>query len=106
MAHQRMSRYTDPGRFQEEAEGRIRQAYGRAQDVIGENPGYSALACFGIGLCVGAGVTLLLASSKREKAWYEDYIPARIGHGEIARQVRDTVASMLPDAVTRYMKRR
>jgi hypothetical protein len=106
VAHQRMSRYADQGRFEEEAEGRIRQAYGQAQEIIGANPGYSALACFGIGLCVGAGVTLLLASPKKEKAWYEDYLPAHMGHGEIVRQVRDTVAHMLPDAIARYAKRR
>jgi hypothetical protein len=106
VAHQRMSRYTDQGRFREEAEGRVRQAYGRAQEVVEANPGYSALACFGVGLCVGAGVTLLMGTAKREKAWYEDYLPARVGHGEVARQVRDAVACMLPDAISRFMKRR
>jgi hypothetical protein len=101
-----MSRYTDQGRFRDEAEGSIRQAYGRAQELVEANPGSSALACFGVGLCVGAGVTLLLASTKKEKAWYEDYLPAHVGHGELTRQVRDTVACMLPDAISRYVKRR
>lgn len=105
MAHQRMSRYTDQGRFREDAEGPIQQAYGRAQEMIGENPGYSALACFGVGLCVGAGVTLLLGSPKKEHAWYEDYLPTDFSRGEVGRQVRDAVSRMLPDAVARYMKR-
>lgn len=106
MAHQRMSQYTNQGRFAEQAEAPIRQSYGRAQEIIGANPGYSALACFGLGLCVGAGVTLLVASPKRERAWYEHYLPAEFGHSEVARQVRDTVARMLPDAISRHMTRR
>ncbi|HWB09320.1 MAG TPA: hypothetical protein VG826_08855 [Pirellulales bacterium] len=106
MAHQRMSRYGNRGSFEDQAEGRMRQAYGRAQDVIEANPGYSALACFGIGLCVGAGITLLMASPKREKAWYEHYLPADLSHGDVGRQVRDTVARMLPEAIARHMTRR
>jgi hypothetical protein len=106
VAHQRMSGYGKRGRFEEQAEGRIQQAYGRAQEVVVANPGYSALAFFGVGLCVGAGVTLLVASPKKQKTWYEGHLPAEFGHGEIARQVRDTVARILPDAISRHMRRR
>ena len=106
MAHQRMSQYTSQGRFQDEAQGRMRQAYGRAQEMIGDHPGYSALTCFGIGLCVGATVTLLLSSGEKKKAWYEDYLPDEDSRSDMARQVRDTVARLLPDAVAKYLKRR
>lgn len=105
MAHERLSRYTSAGQF-EEASGRMRQAYGRAQEAIVENPGYSALACFGIGLCAGAAVTLLLTSPKKEKAWYESYLPDEGFAGDITRQVREAVANVVPEAVARYLKRR
>lgn len=106
MAHQRMSEYTSQGRFRDEAQGRMRQVYGRAQEMIGEHPGYSALACFGIGLCVGTALTLLLKSGDKEKSWYEDYLPDEDVRSNVARQVRETVAHLVPDAVTRYLKRR
>lgn len=106
MAHQRMSQYTSQGRFQDEAQGRMREAYGRAQEMIGEHPGYSALACFGIGLCVGTTLTLLLSSGEKEKAWYEEYLPDEDFRSDMTRQVRATVARLVPDAVARYLKRR
>ena len=106
MAHQRMSQYTSQGRFQDEAQGRMRQAYGRAQEMIGDHPGYSALACFGIGLCVGTTLTLLLSSGEKEKTWYEEYLPDEDFRKDMARHVRDTVARLVPDAVARYLKRR
>jgi hypothetical protein len=101
-----MSQYTSQARFQDEAQGRMRQAYGRAQEMIGEHPGYSTLACFGIGLCVGTTLTLLLSSGEKEKAWYEDYLPDEDFRSDMSRQVRDTVARLVPDAVARYLKRR
>lgn len=106
MAHQRMSQYTSQGRFQDEAQGRVRQVYGRAQEMIGEHPGYSALACFGIGLCVGTTLTLLLTSGEKKRAWYEDYLPDQDFRSDLTRQVRDTVARLVPDAVSRHLTRR
>jgi hypothetical protein len=101
-----MSQYTSRGHFDEEAEGRIHRAYDRAQELIGENPGYSALACFGVGLCVGAGLTLLLSTPKKETTWYQGYLPDEGAASDLARHVRDTVARVVPDAVARYLKRR
>jgi hypothetical protein len=106
VANQRMSQYTSRGRFEDQTEGPMRQAYGRAQEVIGEHPGYSALACFGIGLCVGTTLTLLLASGKKEKAWYEGYLPDEGHRSDLARNVREMAARVVPDAVARYLKRR
>ena len=106
MAHQRMSQYSSQGRFQDEAQGRMRQVYGRAQEMIGDHPGYSALACFGVGLCVGTTLTLLLTSGEKEKAWYEDYLPDEDARNDMARQMRKTVARLVPDAAARYLKRR
>lgn len=106
MAHQRMSQYSSQGRFQDEAQGRMRQVYGRAQEMIGDHPGYSALACFGVGLCVGTTLTLLLTSGEKEKAWYEDYLPDEDARNDMARQMRKTVARLVPDAVAQYLKRR
>jgi hypothetical protein len=99
-----MSQYASREGFEEEA-GRMREAYGRAQDMLEEHPGYSALACFGVGLAVGAAITLLLAPEKPSKSWYKDYLPDEGFAADLADQVRDTVKRMLPDAVARYFKR-
>lgn len=110
MAYERMSQYTEPGHFDERDEerlgGRVRQAYGRAQEVVGEHPAYSVLACFGIGVGVGAVLTLLLSPEKKQTAWYEDYLPDGKLRHEVAQQVRETVGRLVPDAVARYLKRR
>jgi alpha/beta superfamily hydrolase len=105
MAHERMSQYASQGRF-DEATGRMREAYGRAHEVIEEHPGYSALACFGVGVAVGAAITLLLASARAEKSWYEDYLPDEGSAKELAQQVRKSVSRMLPDAIARYFQHR
>lgn len=107
MPHERMSQYASRERFEQEQDGgRMREAYGRAQDALQEHPGYSALACFGVGLAVGAAITLLLAPAKESKSWYEDYLPDEGFASELGEQVRETVKRMLPDAVARYFKRR
>ena len=78
----------------------MRTAYERANEVVGENPAYSALACFGIGMGVGIVLTMLLTSAKEEEeqSWYESYLPDREFVRDLADQVRDTVTS--------YLKRR
>lgn len=101
MAHERMSQYMPGGQFEEaEARGTMRAAYERAHEMVGENPAYSALACFGMGVGVGVMLTMLLTSSKQaeEKSWYEGYLPDRDFVRDLADQVRDTVTS--------YLKRR
>lgn len=100
MAHERMSQYMPSGQFDESgASERMRAAYERATEVVGENPAYSALACFGIGVGVGMVVTMLLKSAKEEeKSWYEDYMPDRKSVHDLANQVRETVSQ--------YLKRR
>jgi hypothetical protein len=110
MAHQRMSQYMSPGQSNDRhaAGERVREAYGRAQEMVAEHPAYSALACFGIGVGVGAAITLLLApeKEKKEQAWYADYLPDEDFTHELSKHVRETVSRMLPDAVARYLKRR
>lgn len=111
MAHERMSQYTEQGRFNEEQNerggGRMHEAYGRVQETVGEHPGYSALVCFGVGVGVGAALTLLLAPHKEEKQrWYHDYLPDENFTREMSDQVRDTVARVLPEAIGKYVKRR
>ena len=105
MAHERMSQYASQGRFEESA-GRMREAYGRAHEVMEEHPGYSALACFGVGMAVGAAIALMLTPAKSEKPWYQDYLPDEGSAAELADQVRKTVNRILPDAVARYFKSR
>ena len=84
----------------------MRDVYGRAQEIAEEHPAYSALACFGIGLGVGAALTLLLKPDKKEaEAWYADYLPDQ-DFAQVSKHVRETVSRMLPDAVARYLKRR
>lgn len=99
MAHERMSQYMPGGQF-EESESKMRAAYERAHHIVGENPAYSALACFGIGVGVGLVLTMLLSSAEEEqkKSWYESYMPDREFVRDLADQVRDTV--------TKYLKHR
>ena len=105
MANERMSQFAGPDRFERQA-GRVREAYGRAQEVVGDHPGYSALACFGIGVGVGTVLTLLLMPEKKHKAWYKDYVPDKHFADDLTDQVRATVGRMVPDAVARYLKRK
>ena len=104
MPHERMSQYASQDRLQ--AAGRVREAYGRAQELVGEHPGYSALTCFGIGVGVGATLALLLMPEKKPQKWYQQYLPDEGFTDDLADQVRDTVGRMLPDALARYLKRR
>lgn len=106
MAHERMSQYG--GGF---ADHGGRMGLDRASELVEEHPGYSALACFGVGLAVGAAVTMLLLpdapkKAKHEKAWYEDYLPDEDFIEDLSEQVRETVRGMLPEAVARYFKHR
>ena len=100
MAHERMSQYMAGGQEETEPRRTMRAAYERANEVVGENPAYSALACFGIGMGVGIVLTMLLTSAKEEEeqSWYESYLPDREFVRDLADQVRDTVTS--------YLKRR
>lgn len=101
MAHERMSQYGE--QFTERGGG---MSLGRAGELVDQHPGYSVLACFGMGVAVGAVVTLLLTPAKRDKAWYEDYLPDEDFVEDLSEQVRQTVRKMLPDAVARYFKQR
>lgn len=100
MAHERMSQYMPGGQAETEPRRTMRAAYERANEVVGENPAYSALACFGIGMGVGIVLTMLLTSAKEEEeqSWYESYLPDREFVRDLADQVRNTVTS--------YLKRR
>jgi hypothetical protein len=100
-----MSQFAKQERLEEPA-GRVREVYSRAQELVGEHPAYSALACFSIGVGVGAAVALLLTPEKREKKWYQQYLPDEGFADDLAKQVRDTVGRMLPDAIACYLKRR
>ncbi|HQU46267.1 MAG TPA: hypothetical protein PK867_25865 [Pirellulales bacterium] len=99
MPRERMSQYMRQEEFGEAASGRVRAAYDGAHEIVGENPAYSALACFGLGVGVGAVLTILLRSAKKEpKSWYEGYLPDQDFVRDLSQQVRETVG--------RYLKRR
>ena len=64
--NERISQYTKPGRRESrpshqghfpEPSG-VKKVYGQAQDLVRENPGYSIMAIFGLGL----GLGLLIAA--------------------------------------------
>jgi hypothetical protein len=99
-----MSQYASQDRLH--GADRVREAYGRAQELVEEHPAYSALTCFGIGVGVGATLALLLMPEKQPKKWYQQYLPNEGFADDLAHQVRETVGKMLPDAVARYVKRR
>lgn len=106
MAHERLSQYGG----EPFAEHGGRMGLGRASELAKEHPGYSALACFGMGVAVGAAVAMLLTGAaekaKQPKAWYEDYLPDEDFVDDLSAQVRETVRKMLPDAVARYFSKR
>lgn len=105
MAHERMSQYGGGESF---AEYGGRMNLGRASEFVEEHPGYSALACFGVGVAVGALAAVLLMpdATKPAKVWYEDYLPDEDVVNDISEQVREAVRKVLPDAVARYFNTR
>lgn len=112
MAHQRLSQYASHGQTDDRpaagAADRMRETYSRAQEIVVEHPAYSALACFGIGLGVGAALTVLLAphDEKKKDAWYSDYLPNEGFTQDLSKHVREAVGRLLPDAIACYLKRR
>lgn len=111
MAHERMSQYESSLR---EASSTVadgaQRAYGQARELVRENPAYSAVATFGIGAAVGLALGLMLMPSRereeKKHRWYKDYLPEGMSAECIAKQVRETVSRLLPDALSRYTHRR
>lgn len=111
MPHERMSQYKESlGETSSTVADGAQRVYGQARDLVRENPAYSALATFGIGAAVGLALGLMLMPArKREEEkhrWYEGYLPDGMSAECIAKQVRETVSRLVPDAVSRYMHRR
>lgn len=108
MAHQRMSQFYDTDQGQEH-NGPMRRAYGQAESLVREHPGYSALATFGVGMAAGIAAAMLLVPRRRkaeEKSWYRDYLPESFSTERISQQVCDAVSQLLPDAVAHYFKKK
>lgn len=115
MPHERMSQYETSDQDAGPAvAGAAQRVYGQARELVRENPAYSALATFGMGAAVGLALGLMLMPARRQKEqrrkeahrWYEGYLPEGMSAECIAKQVRETVSRVLPDAVSRYMGRR
>jgi hypothetical protein len=109
MPHERMSQYESSRRSQAEGIADTAQnLYGQARELVRENPAYSALATFGIGAAVGVALGLMLAPARqpeeKESSWYDNYLPEGVSAECLAKQVRETVSRILPDAINRYLR--
>lgn len=108
MAHQRLSQFYEAGP-EHEHNGPMRRAYGQAEDIVREHPGYTALATFGVGLAAGVAMALLVAPRRgkpEHKAWYENYLPHSFSTERMSQQVCEAVSQMMPDAVAHYFKKK
>lgn len=91
----RESRPSHQGQFPEPAG--VKQVYERAQGVVRENPGYSIMAVFGIGL--GLGLLIAALSPKKERRTkLQDYLGEHAGE-----TIHSAVARFVPDAVSRFL---
>lgn len=93
----RDSRQRDQGQFPEPAG--VKQVYERAQGLVRENPGYSIMAVFGLGL--GLGLLIAAMSPKKQRnPKFHDYL------GEHAREtIQSAVARFVPEAVSRFLSK-
>ena len=103
--NERISQYTKPprresrqhhqGQFPEPTG--IKHVYERAQGIVRENPGYSIMAIFGLGL----GLGLLIAAMgprKERRGRFQEYL------GENARDtIQSAVSRFVPEAVSRFL---
>lgn len=105
--NERISQYTKQGRRESrqhhqgqfpEGAG-VKPLYERAQGLVRENPGYSIMAIFGIGL--GLGLLIAALSPKKQRSpKFQDYL------GEHAREtIQSAVARFVPEAVSRFLSK-
>jgi uncharacterized protein YjbJ (UPF0337 family) len=78
------------------AEG-VRQGYAEAERVVQERPGQALAIAFGVGMLIGAGVTMLLREHGRERT----YSRSRNSTEQFGRHMLDALAGILPDALTK-----
>jgi hypothetical protein len=105
--NQRISQYANQGRQQErshqghspEATG-IKKAYEQAEGLVRDNPGYSVMATFAMGLGLGLLVAAMCPSKQRRASRIQDYV------GENARDaISSAVSRFVPDAVARFLSK-
>jgi hypothetical protein len=87
----------------EEARGRMGEAYHQTEELVKQNPGSSALVTFGIGFGLGLLLTTVLSSSRRQPAWYEDYVPEMPSRDDISRAVSKAISQYLPASLRHRM---
>ncbi|MGH7192113.1 MAG: hypothetical protein ACREJM_01110 [Candidatus Saccharimonadales bacterium] len=109
MVQQRTSQFYEADQAHEH-NGPMRRAYGQAEDLVREHPGYTALATFGVGLAAGVAAALLIVPHRPGKAeqrsWYQNYLPETFSTERISQQVCDAVSQLVPDAVAQYLKKK
>jgi uncharacterized protein YjbJ (UPF0337 family) len=72
----------------------VSEGYEAAEDFVHERPAQSMAFAFGCGIAVGVGLALLLRGERpRQSAWSSGLETAE----QVGRQVRDAVASILPE---------
>lgn len=105
MAIERISQYSQGGgRQYHQGHGgepsSVRKFYEQAEGIVRDNPGYSVLATFAMGLGLGLAAAALLAPKDRRSAKMSDYL------GENMRDaIQSAAARLVPDAVSRFLSK-
>lgn len=78
----------------------VKKAYQQAEGLVRDNPGYSIMATFAMGIGLGLLVAALLPHKQRRAPHLRDYL------GENARDaIHSAVSRFVPDAVARFMSK-
>jgi hypothetical protein len=102
-----MSQYTKQGRSRgqqhqgqfPEPEG-IKKVYQQAEGLVRENPGYSVMATFAMGLGLGLLAAALFPPRQRRAQRMQDYL------GENVRDaINSAVSRFVPEAVARFVSK-
>lgn len=105
--NQRISQYTKQGRQRagqhqgqfDEAAG-AKKIYRQAEGLVRDNPGYSVMATFAMGIGLGLLVAAMLPHKRRRASKIQDYL------GENARDaINSAVSRFVPDAVARFVSK-
>ncbi len=101
----------EAARRYEAARSSIAHEYRQTEGMIARHPTSSVLIGFGVGF--GLGVLLTAVLTQREESWYDRYVPDSLSHlpdrvrrmhlADRLRDLPESMASHLPDSVTRHL---
>jgi len=105
--NQRISQYTKQGRQgaaphqgQGDESMGVKKVYQQAEGLVRDNPGYSVMATFAMGIGLGLLCAALIPHRQRRASSIRDYL------GDNARDaINSAVSRFVPDAVARFMSK-